>query len=138
MSARYAADNITPGEIESVIRKLTAYSSADLYVLCRYPQYYAATKLVQNILQAHADRSERRRSESNRRRQRRNVLWCHRLRQKLYDAFPDAVADEKRFEKVQPERRGAQSRNEKRPFSKDCSHSISILTYAINRCRTTR
>ncbi|MCF7960101.1 MAG: hypothetical protein K9M08_05115 [Pirellula sp.] len=31
MSARYAADNITPGEIESVIRKLTAYSSADLY-----------------------------------------------------------------------------------------------------------
>ena len=31
LSARYAADNITPGEIESVIRKLTAYSSVDLY-----------------------------------------------------------------------------------------------------------
>ena len=31
MSARYAADSITPGEIESVIRKLTAYSSADQY-----------------------------------------------------------------------------------------------------------
>ena len=31
LSARYAADNITPGEIESVIRKLSAYSAADLY-----------------------------------------------------------------------------------------------------------
>jgi type I restriction enzyme R subunit len=31
LAARYAADNITAGEIESVIRKLTAYSSADLY-----------------------------------------------------------------------------------------------------------
>jgi len=31
LAARYAADNITPGEIESVIRKLTAYSAADLY-----------------------------------------------------------------------------------------------------------
>jgi hypothetical protein len=29
LAARYAADNITAGEIESVIRKLTAYSSAD-------------------------------------------------------------------------------------------------------------
>ena len=31
LSAKYAADNITPGEIESVIRKLAAYSAADLY-----------------------------------------------------------------------------------------------------------
>lgn len=31
LAARYAADNITPREIESVIRKLTAYSAADLY-----------------------------------------------------------------------------------------------------------
>ncbi len=31
LSSRYAADNITSGEIESVIRKLTAYSSVDLY-----------------------------------------------------------------------------------------------------------
>jgi type I restriction enzyme R subunit len=31
LAARYAADNITPGEIETVIRKLAAYSAADLY-----------------------------------------------------------------------------------------------------------
>ena len=31
LATRYAADNITPGEIESVIRKLIAYSAADLY-----------------------------------------------------------------------------------------------------------
>ena len=106
-------------------------------VLCRYPQYYCYQAGSKHPA-AHADRSERRRSESNRRRQRRNVLWCHRLRQKLYHAVPDAVADEKRFEKVQPERRGARSRNVQLPFSKDSSHSISILNYAINRCRATR
>ena len=31
LTNRYAAEKITPGEIESVIRKLTAYSAADLY-----------------------------------------------------------------------------------------------------------
>lgn len=31
LSAKYAADSITPGEIDSVIRKLVAYSAADLY-----------------------------------------------------------------------------------------------------------
>ncbi len=31
LSKQYAKDNITPGEIESVIQKLEAYSSADLY-----------------------------------------------------------------------------------------------------------
>jgi len=31
LAKQYAKDSITPGEIESVIQKLEAYSSADLY-----------------------------------------------------------------------------------------------------------
>ncbi|TWU49441.1 type I restriction endonuclease subunit R [Rubripirellula reticaptiva] len=31
LAARYASDNITPGEIESIIQKLTSYAAADLY-----------------------------------------------------------------------------------------------------------
>ena len=31
LSSRYAADGITEGEIESILRKLEAYSAADLY-----------------------------------------------------------------------------------------------------------
>jgi type I restriction enzyme R subunit len=51
-------------------------------ILCRYPQYYAATKLYRNILSA---------PEAGRRRQGRHLFWGDGLRQELHHAVPGAA-----------------------------------------------
>jgi type I restriction enzyme R subunit len=64
-------------------------------ILCRYPQYYAATKLYRNILQHR---------KPGRRRQGRHLLWRDRLRQELHHALPGALADAERGS-LQPDHR---------------------------------
>jgi len=56
-------------------------SDKDLKIVCRYPQYFAAVKLFENI-KAHL------------RRQGRHILWRDRLRKKLYYALPHKNAYE--------------------------------------------
>jgi len=56
-------------------------------IVCRYPQYYAATKLFENIKLP---------STSPWRWEGWDLLWCDGLRQEFYHALPHATADEKR------------------------------------------
>ena len=60
-------------------------SDKDIKIVCRYPQFFATSKLFENIKE----------HETGRRWQRRYIFRGDWLWQELYHAFPDPYADEK-------------------------------------------
>lgn len=63
-------------------------SHKDEKIVCRYPQFYAARKLYENI------RQHRKRSDGTGATARGHLLRRHRLRQELHHALPHPAADE--------------------------------------------